>query len=202
MTCGYDVLTAWVLASWIPENWQAVPYLFFFGPSGSGKTWALEVLKAICFRPFLAANMTMASLFRIIERCKLTLFLDETEAYLMEDKRGMLNLLNSGYRRGSPVARTGDAKQGYPVEFFDLFGFKAFAGTKELIPALRSRCLIFNMSKTARQDVRSEIDVKQAENLKQKLLYYRLARAIPIEAFFLGRLNRIRRACPRVWVVN
>jgi hypothetical protein len=60
---GYDVLTAWVLSSWIPEKWHAVPYLSFFGPPGSGKTWALEVLASIGFRPFLSASATLASVF-------------------------------------------------------------------------------------------------------------------------------------------
>jgi hypothetical protein len=169
---GYDILTAWVLASWVPEKWRAVPYLFFYGSAGSGKTWALEILASIGFRPFLAASITVASLFRICDYYNLTLFLDETETYLMKDSRDIMNLLNSGYRKGFKAVRTEDTKDGYKIRSFNTFGFKALSGTKELIDTLRSRCIIFNMSEATR-DIKTRIDHEEAEKLRRKLLAYR-----------------------------
>jgi len=29
----YDVMMAWTMATWIPEAWAVIPYLFFHGPS-------------------------------------------------------------------------------------------------------------------------------------------------------------------------
>jgi hypothetical protein len=169
---GYDILTAWILASWIPEKWRAVPYLFFYGPAGSGKTWALEVLASIGFRPFLTASITVASLFRVCDYYKLTLFLDETETYMMKDRRDIMNLLNSGYRKGSKAVRTEDTKDGYKIRSFDTFGFKALSGTKELIDTLRSRCIIFNMSEATRE-IKTCIDEEEAEKLRKRLLAFR-----------------------------
>lgn len=169
---GYDILTAWVLASWVPEKWAAVPYLFFYGPAGSGKTWALEVLASIGFRPFLSASITVASLFRVCDYYNLTLFLDETEAYMSKDRREIMNLLNSGYRKGSKAVRTEDTKDGYKIRSFNTFGFKGLSGTKELIDTLRSRCIIFNMSEATR-DIKTRIDKEEAERLRRKLLAYR-----------------------------
>lgn len=169
---GYDVLTAWVFASWVPEKWHAVPYLFFYGPAGSGKTWTLEVLGSIDFRPFLTPNITTAVLFRICDYYKPTLFLDETETYMIKDRRDIIYLLNSGYRKGSKAVRMEDTKEGYKIRIFKTFGFKALSGTKELIETLRSRCIIFNMSEATR-DVKTLIDEKRAEILRKKLLAYR-----------------------------
>lgn len=169
---GYDILTAWILASWFPEKWHAVPYLFFYGPAGSGKTWALEVLASIGFRPFLTASITVASLFRICDYYKPTLFLDETETYMTKDRREIMNLLNSGYRKGSKAVRTEDTKEGYKIRTFKTFGFKALSGTKEFIETLRSRCIIFNMSEATR-DIKTGIDHERAERLRKKLLAYR-----------------------------
>jgi hypothetical protein len=169
---GYDILTAWILASCLPEKWRAVPYLFFYGPAGTGKTWALEVLASIGFRPFLAASITVASLFRICDYYNLTLFLDETETYMIKDRRDIMNLLNSGYRKGSKAVRTEDTKDGYKIRSFNTFGFKALSGTKELIDTLRSRCIIFNMSEATR-DIKTRIDEEKAERLRRKLLAYR-----------------------------
>jgi hypothetical protein len=102
---GYDALTAWLLSSWIPEKWHAVPYLFFYGPPASGKTWALEVLASIGFRPFMSASATLASVFRVIDQWHPTMFLDETEVYMKKDRDEILNLLNAGYRKGFPAVR-------------------------------------------------------------------------------------------------
>jgi len=171
---GYDILTAWVLASWTPERWRAIPYLFFYGPPGSGKTWALEVLSSIGFRPFLTASITVASLFRVCDHYKPTLFLDETETYMMKDRREIMNLLNSGYRKGSKAVRTEGTKEGgYKIRVFNTFGFKALSGTKELIETLRSRCIIFNMTEATR-DIKTYIDEVKARSLRAKLLAYRL----------------------------
>jgi len=170
---GYDVLTAWVLMSWVPERWKAVPYLFFFGPKGSGKSRALEILGAIGFRPFLTGSATLAAIFRLIEMWHITLFLDETEIYMKKDYRDVQNLLNTGYRRGWPTVRVEENREGerIPVQF-DTFGPKALAGTKELLDTLKSRCVVFGMSKAIR-DIRDEIDEEWAQSLREKLLMYR-----------------------------
>lgn len=172
MTSGYDILTAWVLATWIPEKWEAVPYLFFYGPAGSGKTWALEVLSSISFRPFLSASTTMPVIFRACDIWHPTLFLDETEVYLRKERSEIMHLLNAGYRKGFPATRIEETEEGLKVKIFDCFGFKALAGTRAFVDTLKSRCVIFNMSKATRQ-IKTKIDPEKAEDLRRKLLMYR-----------------------------
>jgi hypothetical protein len=171
---GYDLLTTWVLASWVPEKWQSVPYLFFFGPPASGKTWALEVLSVLSLRGLLATSVTPSVLFRLCNAWRPTVFLDETEIYLKEDKAEVLNLLNSGYRKGQFAIRTGEPDRAgeRQLQFFKVFGFKALAGTREFAETLRTRSIIFYMTKATRQ-IRMEIDQTRAEELRAKLLMYR-----------------------------
>jgi hypothetical protein len=172
LTEGYDTIAAWVLASWSPEKWHAVPYLFFFGSAGSGKTWALEVLKAIGFRPFLSSSATLASIFRVIDQWHPTMLFDETEAYMKKDRAEIVHMLNAGYRKGCPAVRVEETKDGYVPKAFDVFGFKALAGTKEFINTLGSRCIIFSMSKACRKTL-TMIDAERATSLRRKLLLYR-----------------------------
>jgi hypothetical protein len=193
---GYDVLTAWVLMSWVPERWKAVPYLFFFGPKGSGKSRALEILGAIGFRPFLTGSASLAAIFRLIQMWHVTLFLDETEIYMKKDYRDVQNLLNTGYRRGWPTVRVEEDREGerIPVQF-DTFGPKALAGTKELLDTLKSRCVVFGMSKAIR-DIRDEIDEEWAQSLREKLLMYRFSiltkKELPEKPkLFKGRLREL-----------
>jgi hypothetical protein len=170
---GYDVLTAWVLASWTPEKWNAVPYLFFFGPAASGKSRALEVLKAIGHRPLMTASASLSAIFRVIQIWNTTLFLDETEIYMRKDRTEILNLLNSGYRKDTPAMRVEETREGQrEVKFYDCFGFKALAGTKDLMDTLKSRCIVFSMTKATRE-IRQEIDEEQARAIREKLLMYR-----------------------------
>jgi len=193
---GYDVLTAWTLASWTPERWNAVPYLFFFGPAASGKTRALEILASIGFRPLQTASATIASIFRVIEMWHPTVFFDETEVYMKKDRSELLNLLNNGYRRGFFALRAEESKAGgYEVKPYECFGFKALAGTKDLMDTLKSRSIVFSMSKATRE-IRQEIDEDWARAIREKLLMYRfkmLAKKEPPENpnILRGRLREL-----------
>jgi len=196
ISSGYDILTAWVLATWIPEEWDAVPYLFFYGPAGSGKTWALEVLASISFRPFLSASTTLPVIFRACDLWHPVLFLDETEAYFRKERSEIMHLLNAGYRKGFPAARIEETKDGLKVKIFDCFGFKALAGTRAFVETLKSRCIVFNMSKATRE-IKTKIDPERAEELRKKLLMYRFRALSKKETFeeptidLTGRLREL-----------
>ncbi|MHA1287197.1 MAG: hypothetical protein ACTSPB_07300, partial [Candidatus Thorarchaeota archaeon] len=92
----FDVYTSFVMASWRPEDFTVVPYLFFLGPLASGKTRALECFHRLCYRSVMAASMSAASLFRALEAWHPTLLLDETEIYRRESMIEVLALLNTG----------------------------------------------------------------------------------------------------------
>jgi len=169
---SYDVLTAWVFASWALEKWQIAPYLFFFGTFATGKTRALEVLSRLCQRGWLALYISPASLYRPVENWRPTLFLDEAEIY--GDKHEILGLLNGSYRRGQFVCRQRENADegGYETEFFDCFSFKAIAGTKELAKTLQSRCIIFRTSHATRK-IKFFVDEQRCTELRNKLLQWR-----------------------------
>lgn len=180
----YDVLTAWVFASWVPEVWSVVPYVFFYGPVSSGKTRGLEVLHRLSYRAILAANISSAALFRACEAWKPTLILDETEIYNRQEKSEVIGLLNSGYRRGQFAIRVKSTEQGELLECFDVFGFKALAGTEGLAKTLESRSIMIRMLKNRRR-VNLHINEKKAEELRAKLLSWRL------KVLTSGELNEV-----------
>jgi hypothetical protein len=101
---------------------------------------------------------------------KPTVFLDETETY--GDKIEITALLNGSYRRGQLVPRQTETSEGYKTEFYDCFGFKAMAGTREIADTLESRSLRFKMSRATRK-LRLFIDQKETTDLRNQLLMYR-----------------------------
>jgi len=169
----YDVLNAWAFASWIPEVWSVVPYIFFYGPVASGKTRGLEVLHRLSFRTIISSNISSAALFRACEAWHPTLILDETEIYNKTEKNEVIGLLNSGYRRGQYAIRVKVSEFGEILECFDVFGFKAMAGTEALAKTLESRSIMIRMIKNRRK-VRLHVDEKKADELRAKFLYWRL----------------------------
>ena len=168
----YDILTSWIIASWVQECWTVVPYIFFYGPINSGKTRGLEILNTLSFRGLLASNISTASLYRATETWHPTLILDETETYTKEKKAEVFGILNSGYRRGQYAIRVKD-DQDKTVETFDVFGLKALAGTYSLKNSTESRCIIVNTIKAGKNNLKKILDEEWALKLRNKLLGFR-----------------------------
>jgi putative DNA primase/helicase len=70
-----------------------------------GKTTLLDVVSHLALRTLPSANVTAASVFRVIEACRPTLLIDEADTFLpkADELRGVIN---SGHRRGGAVVRT------------------------------------------------------------------------------------------------
>lgn len=174
----YDVLTAWVFANWVPEKWNVISYLSIKGPINSGKTRLLETLEAISFRGIFSANMTSSALFRLCELFRPTIFLDETEIYTKEAYSDVLHLVNAGYRRGQKAWRVENKDGVMFVKGYDVFGFKAFSGTKELTAAVHSRSIIIDMVRNPNR-VNFAVHEKKALTLRNKLLEWRFQTLSP-----------------------
>jgi len=167
----YDILTAKVFETWLIDRFSEVGYIFFLGPPRSGKTRALETLASICYNPLIAATMSAAAIYRTLDKGPATLFLDELQQYLQDDKTTFLAVLNAGQRRGQKailVVRTGD---GYDTQGFEVFGPKFMASTEETTHALATRCVPITMVKNTRR-VPLRINDERAVQIKNKLSKY------------------------------
>jgi hypothetical protein len=165
------VITAFIMMTWIIEQFEMTPYLFFFGTFSSGKSRALEMLKELCFRGWIASNITEANLFRPIEQWKPTLMLDESETFISRPE--IIGLLNSGYKRGLLVPRQVQTADGnFETEWFDIFCPKALAGTADIVRTTKSRCVVFPMASNTRK-IPIFINKTQCTSLKNRLLKWR-----------------------------
>jgi Protein of unknown function (DUF3631) len=99
----------WVVHTFLAEHFLVSPRLCISSPTkGCGKTTLLDVVFRLVQRPLLASNVTPAAVFRVIEKCKPCLLIDEADTFLgvNDELRG---ILNSGHRKGGAVLRvTGD----------------------------------------------------------------------------------------------
>jgi len=172
----YDLITAFIYASYIPECFYVVPYLHIIGPKGTGKTRLGNLLQQTCYRGFMSSNISEAALFRAVEAFTPTLLLDEAEIYNEKNRSAIQNLLNAGYKRGNPAIRIGGMAEGNPkLELFDVFGFKALIGTGGFKGTLESRAHRITMEKNL-SPVAYRIDFEKAKNIRSQLLMWRFRR--------------------------
>jgi len=170
----YYLLTIWIMASWLVDDFQTCPYLCMLGPKSSGKTKVLEVLGELAYRSVSAISITPPALFRAIEAWHITLLIDEAELqikYDTESGQALYGCLNGGYKRGSFALRIeGDANNRVPAAF-DVFGFKAISSTKLFHPTLESRSILINMTQGKPNKIM--INPEESAIIRSKLLFWR-----------------------------
>jgi hypothetical protein len=172
----YILLVLWVMASWLVDDFRTCPYLALIAPKSSGKTQVLESIRQTAYRAYATSSVTSAALFRGIELWHLTLCIDEAQDLMKSDTeagQAIYACLLSGYKRGISALRAGDKSTGFVPESFDLFGFKAFSGTKLVRDTLESRSITFSMQKAKPKKILMDED--RAMELRSMLLWYRFS---------------------------
>jgi hypothetical protein len=147
----YDVISSTVFLSFRMNEFNFTPYLHLLGPPDSGKTRLEEWLRCLAKNPLHTASMSPPSLYQVINEYHPTLLVDETDRFGKENSEhtnAMLQILNSGQRRGTPAVRA--SKEGGVPFLYDVFCLKVLAGTEELPDTLASRCIRLNMEHNVR----------------------------------------------------
>jgi len=148
----------------------------------SGKTQVLEAIRQTAYRAYNVASVTPAAIFRAIEAWKLTLCIDEAQHQMdshTESGQAIYACLHAGYKRGVGAMRAEKQGDDWLPASFDLFSFKAFSGTKIVLPTLASRSIEFRMRKA-----RPPVDMfaySEGARLRSMLLWFRFSN--------LGRLR-------------
>jgi hypothetical protein len=186
-----DISALYVLLTWVYEFAPSIPYLRVIGDWGSGKTRFLEVVGSICFRPMFASGATTPSpIFRILDRFRGTLVLDEADFKDSSAWVEMVKILNNGYRPGYPVLRAEKEDGKWHPRSYQVFGPKLIATRYHFKDeALESRCLTAEMMPLSRQDIPRVLPPSfQAEvnELRSRLLTFRLANLLKLKGRTFG----------------
>jgi len=189
---AYDVLTGAVKATWTPEFWDFIGYLFFFGREDTGKSRAIETLKALVYRGYHIVYPSPGTLYWLIESWLPILLFDEIETFSEEGKQAVVSIINAGQRRGASVPRLLGMDTSSPrIRNFLVYGsgLKALAGTQEAKKTLRSRGIVFICHRATRKvkKLQSNESQERARILLGKLLQYRIDKTI-------DRLDKVDRS--------
>jgi hypothetical protein len=179
----FDLGAAYVLYSWLQDQFPIAAYFRALGDYAAGKSTLLRTLGYICYRPiFAGGTATAAPLFRILEKLHGTLILDEADFDLKDTEwKLVLKILNAGWAQGSVVLRAEKATDDSPFDVvpYCTFGAKVLASRRAFPdPALESRCLSRTMTPpiSLRRDIPLFPDAafyQEALSLRNQLLLWR-----------------------------
>jgi hypothetical protein len=114
----------WALFTYIVEVAVHAPKLLYTFPvRNAGKTTALHVVRWMAQRSYAAVEATGAVLYRIIDRLKPTLFLDEADS-LFQRRTALAHIVNESWTNsGSKIPRARASGKGY--DEYDVYGTQA-----------------------------------------------------------------------------
>lgn len=140
------LMAAWVLHAWAHDAFDISPVLGIVSPEKRcGKTTALSVVSALTPRAMHAVNISASVLFRVIEKYKPTVLIDEADTFLVEDKNGdMRGMLNGGHNRMSAYVWRSVGDDHEPRRF-KVWGPKVVAMIGNLPDTLEDRSLVVRL---------------------------------------------------------
>lgn len=173
------LLEAYILASWFPDRFESVPYLWIVGPLGSAKTTLLKLLNCFCRRALLVGDIHASAIYKLMNlQDPPTLLIDELDLDSSKSNAETLRLLRTGNSRGGPAVRNG--------QFFPTYGFKAICSRQPpQDPALASRAITISMlpSEHESQSLDQSAIRQLRDEFQPRLLSFRFSMLEAIEDF-------------------
>ena len=162
----YPIISLWVIGTYLHDNFNTFPYLYFNAMRGSGKTRLLKLISHLGHggKGKVQTGLTEAALFRS-ERGNL-LVLDEMESILEKNKGTMREYLNACYKKGVTVSRTKKVKklgeETYEIEEFEPYRPIAMANIIGMEEVLGDRCITLILEKS-----NNPLFTKKVENFSE-----------------------------------
>ena len=140
-----DATALWIVHTYIIKLFSISPKLFIRSATrGCGKSTLLDVLAHLVARSMLAANVTTATVFRIIEKFQPTLLIDEVDSFLKENEE-LRGVLNASHRYDGVVPRL--VGEDHEPRNFSVYTAIALAGIGGLHATLLDRSVVVDLQR-------------------------------------------------------
>jgi hypothetical protein len=172
-----EIISLYILMSWVFDRLHALPYLRFLGEPATGKTRLLQICSSISYKGVTCSgNITGPAMFRTIDMIRGTMALDEADFKNSDEQSDITKVLNNGYMPNFPVVRCNRAN--FEPESFYVFGPKIISTRHRFEDeATETRCITFE---TREKKLPAHIPLqlpqsfeREALALRNKLLKYR-----------------------------
>jgi Protein of unknown function (DUF3631) len=158
-----DATALWVVHTYIIKLFSISPKLFIRSAArGCGKSTLLDVLAHVVVRPMLAANITTATAFRIIEKFRPTLLIDEVDSFLKENEE-LRGVLNASHRYDGVVPRL--VGEDHEPRNFSVYTAIALAGIGGLHATLLDRSVIIDLQRRKASETVASLRIGKTAHL-------------------------------------
>jgi hypothetical protein len=182
------IATAAVL--WTPFTYvvevavQAPKLVFHFPEKDAGKTTALHVVRWMSRAPYVATEATGAAVYRIIDRLKPTLFLDEADT-IFRRNTALAHIINTSWTNdGSRIPRAKASGKGF--DEYDVFGTQALSMKGLNMPdTTQSRCILCQIWPKLPHEIVEKFtyrDDAEFKVIRRKLLRWAIDNAAALQA--------------------
>jgi len=144
------IMSYYVLLTWMYDSFPAIPYLRVTGEPGSGKSELMLRISLMCYRRYVAGGASSAaSMFRMVDKYKGTVFMDEMDLQKSDASADIVKFLVQGAMKdGAPIIRceevTVDGNKEIQEVIFPVYCPKLLAMQGEFFDkAVASRCITF-----------------------------------------------------------
>ncbi|KKK80443.1 hypothetical protein LCGC14_2823440, partial [marine sediment metagenome] len=87
--------------SWVFQKFHTLNYLRWLGDAGTGKTRGLDTFGLIHYKPIkTTGSTTPAPLFRVIDKWKGTIIMDEADLKQSDETADIIKVINQGFEKG------------------------------------------------------------------------------------------------------
>ena len=152
--------TAWIVHTHIVHHPVIqIPISPRFAAQGltedSGKSVLLRVMQPLTPRPFSMSSMTGATLFRIMDRYRPTLFVHEIDEVLKSNDPGLISILNGAHSRAEAMVPrcSKDGAGNIAVDLYSSWGALAASGIGRLKPTVQSRFIAVRMKPATNEEL-------------------------------------------------
>ena len=147
---SYELVTLWIIGTYIYDSFETYPYLFINAMRGSGKSRLLKIIKEISYEGVLNTSMRESVLFRMGKK---TLCIDEFEHINSKEALALREVLNASYKKGITISRMRKVKtatgEGYEQEDFEPYKPIAMANIWGMEEVLGDRCVTIILEKSS-----------------------------------------------------
>ncbi len=161
----YNIISLWIIGTYVHDSFRSFPYLYFNAMKGSGKTRTISLITCLAKDGSVQNSMTEAVLFRT----KGTLAIDEFEGVSRKGQENLRELLNSAYKKGIMVKRMKQVKTDegteQVVEEFEVYRPIVLANIWGMENVTGDRCIQLNLERSANRKITNLMELWDDEKI-------------------------------------
>jgi len=177
-----NVATHYALLTWVYDRFSSIGYLEFLGHLNSGKTRIAKCIGECCYNTVkLNGVASVPALYRLIERFKGTLLIDEADYTNTDFDSEIAKIINMGYTADGYVWRCDTFEKDYEPRAYCVFGPKILSHREKYKDeATNSRCISYLIPNNQKipDHITSQIPFvefnSRGEKIRNKCLKWRL----------------------------